>query len=275
MIKRLFFLVMMGWLWACESQNIEDIIVKENLMVIESWLTDELKIQTIRITQSSAFTSKESIYLVDNAEVTIHDNTGLSHPFEYTKEGFYESLNEFAGQKESSYRLSIQLFNGDLIQSKWQTMPQKTEIIQLSVESFIDNTQLENVLYYPKIFVVDNEETTNFYRWKFYQGKNRYEQQNPIIIQNDLFFNGNFIPNTFDEFFYQERDTMIVELQSITSEAYDFLNTLRINLNTLTPIGNLTTFVPVSSNLTNSNNPQQEILGFFSCISISRDTIFL
>lgn len=277
MIKK-WLIISLLFILGCEKIVIIDLPTAQNLVVVEGWLTDLQQDQYIRLTQSNGFLKNSPVQPITDAEVRVERNGGGFQLYFHTDEGYYLSEDPFSGNVDLEYRAIIKLSDGSIIQSEWDKMSRKTDIEFIDTRSFLendpDNPGEQLTLFYPKIIARDSSNTINFYRWVFYKDGIQYTEPESITLQNDRFFDGNLIPNNFDEFSYLKGDSIIVNLQSISSSTFDFLTRIKsqiASLGTSSP----TTPAIVEGNLKNITNSEKRVLGYFGTATISSDTIIV
>ncbi|MEP5611495.1 MAG: DUF4249 domain-containing protein [Cyclobacteriaceae bacterium] len=275
-MKKLIVILILATL-SCEQVVIIPLPDEQNLLVVEGWLTDNVERQYVRLSRSNSFSGAVSP-VIDDATVLVQARNSPSQTYSYTQDGRYLSDNSYRAVKGEEYRLSILLPNGDLIRSTWTPIESNTDIVLLSVDSFEDNdpeNQGQNkTIYFPRITARDSANYQNYYRWMLFKGGVQLTDPESIILQNDRFFDGNFIPNLFNDYEYSLGDNMKVELHSITKEAYDFLNLLKSQTTTLSAAASTTPAI-VTGNITNFANPEEVVLGFFGTRSISADSVIV
>lgn len=272
---RYIIIILLLIISSCEKVVIIELPPSQNLIVVEGWVSDLIQTQSVRLIRSNGFLDKDPVQPITDASIRVERKNGGFQLYEYSNDGYYASIDPFAANENSEYRVVINLSSGEQIRSDWDVMSKKTKIESTSIRSFEendpDNTGQQITLFYPKMVVKDSANKNNFYRWIFYNGNERYSEPESITLQDDRFFDGNFIPNTFDEFSYEEGDSIIVNIQSITSRTFDFLKLLKSQIATL-GTSSITIPAVVDGNLTNLNSNEQ-VLGYFGTIAISADTI--
>lgn len=260
----------------CEEVIVVELPSAQNQLVVESWLYDVDTIQYVQLTRSNAFDASDVVESIETATVLLQSRNGEVFNYLHSGNGLYLSTRSFAGEQGVEYRIRIQLEEGLEVRSEWDAMPTAVPINGLFTDSFRENdpddpsTQI--TLYYPKVIARDPEDESNFYRWRFFRNDTLYVAPESITIQEDLFFDGNLIPNTFDEFSYQSDDTIIVQMQSISSLSYQYLSLLKSQITTLgTTTG--TTPSTVTGNLSYLPDTTLVVLGYFGTAAISADTV--
>lgn len=274
-MKNWKFIVLL-FVLGCEKIVLIDLPPSQNLVVVEGWLTDQVIHQSVRIIKSNGFLEEQPVQPITNANIIVERRNGGFQIYRHVENGYYLSETPFAGNQNSEYRINISIEDSIVLVSDWDRMQKKTEIEFITVKSYEEN-DVENpgeqiTLYYPKMIVRDSANVENFYRWNFFNGKSRITSPESITIQRDRFFDGNLVPNTFDEFSYQNGDSIIVNLQSITQPTYDFLFLLKSQIASL-GTSSISTPAVVDGNVKNITDPSVKVLGYFGTVSISADTI--
>lgn len=273
-MRKLLYILILVCL-SCEKVVVIPLPQEQNLLMVEGWLTDNVERQNIRLTRSNSF-SGDVNPTVENAAVSVQIRSGGSFPYTHSTNGNYISDTPFAGINGEEYRVFVTLDDGDVIRSEWTLMPRQTEIVLLSVGDFEENDPNNPgttiTVFFPRITARDSADFANYYRWVFYKNDVRLTEPESITLQNDRFFDGNFIPNLFDEFEYAAGDEIKVELHSINKDAHDFLSLLKSQITTLGAAAS-TTPATVEGNLENLNDPDETILGFFSATAVNADSV--
>ena len=252
----------------CEEIVKPELPPSQNIEVVEGWITDELKNQQIRLTRSNNFLGAANP-TIEDAKVEVEALGGISYLYTHSVDGFYLSDIAFRGLEGESYRVIIELKDDEVLRSDWSIMPPKTEIDRLDVDSFEENSLGENfMIFYPRIEAKDSAGYKNFYRWVFKRNDRRLTEPESITLQSDLFFDGNLIPNLFEEFEFRRNDKITVELHSINKGAFQFLEQLKKQ------ITNQESSIRISpanviGNLRNVKEPDRVVLGYFGAVSIS------
>lgn len=249
----------------------------QNLITVESWLSSVEETQEVRLSRSNGFSSSDQTSGINDAEVIIQSRAGEIFQFSLSENGLYRSVTPFAGSINQEYRLRILLNDGEELRSEWELMQPTVIIENININSFEENDP-ENpgeqfTVFFPKIRARDSVDFSNNYRWVFYKDRNKYTEPESITIQNDRLFDGNLIPNDFQSFSYFQGEEIIIELQSITQRAFDYLSLLKSQITSLgTSTG--TTPATVIGNVTyQSTEIEDLVLGYFGTVTLSRDTV--
>ncbi len=270
-MKRLLY-ILLPVLLACEKVVEVDLPPAQNLVIVEGWLSDENGNQPIRITKSNAFSDKNPVQPITNAQVIVQARTGEIFSYSYNSDGYYHADNPFSGQIDVEYRLRIVIDDSVEIRSDWDRMQEKVSINTLEVDSFQENDPNDSdrqiTVYFPKITTQDPGDAENYYRWQFIKNNIIFSEPESITIQNDRLFNGNLIPNNFRNFDYASGDEMTVRLISISQSSHNYLSLLKSQITTLGTSSGTTPAI-VNGNLFYVDNVNQLVLGYFGTTAIS------
>ncbi|MEM0938889.1 MAG: DUF4249 domain-containing protein [Bacteroidota bacterium] len=272
----MIFIILVTLIYSCEDVVVVSLPNAQNLITVEGWITNFDENQYVRLTRSNSFASNDLVTVITDANVAVESMTGKTYTYKYDSNGFYTSINPFHGEAGTDYRLRIELSNRDTIISKWEYMQEIVPIDTLFVDSFEEddpeNPRQQLTIFFPRISAVDPGGKRNFYRWKFLRDGLVYDEPETITIQDDRFFDGNFIPNNFRSFNYSEKEQIIVQFQSISQEAYDYLNLLKSQITSLgTSSGTTPSFVKGNLSFINPEE-NQSVLGYFGTVAVSADT---
>lgn len=274
-----FSTIILILLLSCEEVVIIELPTAQNLITVESWLSSIEETQQVKLSVSTGFSSSEQIAGVNDAEVIIQSRAGEIFQFSLLQNGIYQSNSPFAGDINQEYRLRVILSNDEEIRSEWERMQPTIPIQSVRINSFDendpDNPGEQFTVFFPKVNARDSINFTNNYRWFFYKDRVKYTEPETITIQNDRLFDGNLIPNDFQSYSYSEGEEIIIELQSITQSAFDYLSILKSQITSLgTSTG--TTPATVPGNISyQSEEVQDLVLGYFGTVSLSRDTVLV
>ncbi len=282
-MKKICTLLSLTFLFACERINIgvEEVVSVElpnatNLITVEGWLTSTQETQYVRLTRSNSFNSAEQVALIEDASVIVQSRSGQTFQYLYTANGIYLSAEQFSAASGTDYRVRVQLEDGREIRSEWETAPEIVVLNRLFIDSFEendpDNPNQQIRVFFPRIIAIDPDGERNYYRWRFFKNDLPFTDFESITIQDDRFFDGNLIPNDFRSFGYASGDEMVVQFQSISSEAFNYLNLLKSQITSLgTSSG--TTPAQVIGNLSfNADSEDETVLGYFGLVGVSADT---
>jgi len=249
-----YFILLITGLVACEKEINIDLNSSDTKVVIEAEINNRNQ-SWVKISKTLNFSQSNNFPNVENATVTIADDAGNSTQLTHTANGVYTS-NNLAGVAGRIYTLTV------LAEGKTYT-----------AQSIMPNlVNLDTVVFIPGQFGPPTADTTfavlpiyidpaafgNSYR--FVQTLNG-EKDPAFLIANDNINNGGINQRPIFSFEYlpERGDTLILEMQSINTAAYDYFNSLNQSAGE-GPGGGATPANPVS-------NLQGGALGYFSAYS--------
>lgn len=141
------------------TQNFEDILV------VESTITNELKFQEVSVSRTFRL-EQDGPVPEQNAEVVVTSgNEQVTYLFEETSPGKYVSTTMFEAEANTSYQLEITTADGESYTSLPVTLPQVTQIDNLTAERVVNDQGVEGVGILVNSF--DPTGNANFYRYEF------------------------------------------------------------------------------------------------------------
>jgi hypothetical protein len=252
---------------------------KRDRLVVEGWVTDEMKAHWVKISLTTAFDDPLPEIPIEDAIVYIKDNLhgeGEGYLLTHIGGGRYES-EVFQGIVGRYYYLEILLSDGNQITSVPETLMAVSPITSLEVGSFEDVDPItgdEIIVYFPIVTNQDPIEEVNYYRYKGFRNGTQLNAPRELIVLSDRFINGNLLQNEIPQLRYSLGEEMTIELHSISRGAYDFLELLRLQTTSSgTPSG--TSPAPLFGNVRNQTNPDQKVLGFFGASAVSNATLIV
>jgi hypothetical protein len=158
-----------------------------NHLVVDGMITNAPGPYTIRLSYSNnyfdPYSSNISDYnpndLVKKAKVSVIDNNGNEEVFEEKSPGLYQSSEDgMRGEVGVSYKLKIELENGEKYESDKETMPANVGIkgyyTEFSSKKYLDENNVERSVDGLNLSIIPNnfDGKFEFYRWRW---KGTYE----------------------------------------------------------------------------------------------------
>ncbi len=202
-------IIVMGCIEPFEIKN--EVADLEALLVVEAILTDEMKIQTVLLSQSSSF-SAEVPLIETGATVFIDTDNGDRYTFTEQSEGRYTSNEVFAVNEGVAYQLHITRTSGETYESRMVSLAGSSKIDRVYGERVTNEEGEEGI----GIFI-DTETASaaaRFYRYN-------YEETYKIIAPNWAPLRFNVFVNDLNE-----RDFEVVVREEEQRVCY---NTVRSN----------------------------------------------
>lgn len=243
-------------------------------LVVEGYVTTDTMPHYVRLTRTSDYFYNRPAPPVTDAVVSIEDGSRV-----YTMEenplipGEYLTASDFHGIPGKEYTLMISQvdINEDGIMEEYSASS------ELHPVNSIDSITLELMesthfsFYQVRVYAWDPP-VKNFYAFKVYKnGMLLSDSLANLIVQDDVFFNGNYTYGIPSQFLDQQRedekiipgDTVTFELNGITEEYYKFVIEAQSEIFYQTPL-----FSGPPANI--SSNISNGATGFFTAYSIER-----
>ena len=198
-------------------------------LIIEGYITNQPGPYQVKITQSVSYFSNNPYPIIDNAFVTLSDNTGQADTLLYQGNGVY-ATNSFTGIQGRFYYLTVTV-NGKVYTAESLMLPMVS--IDALTYGFKEASPHYKAGYFPTLKAQDDPAYTNYYLIRGF--KNGQEQRRPedsvlnFVVLIDYTFNGNQL-NRELTFRYDIADTAAVELYTLDYNGYQFYLTLQQQL---------------------------------------------
>lgn len=134
------------------------------LLVVEATLTDEFKVQEVRLSYSTSLETEGSIK-AQNADVKIVDSKQNTYDLMEVSSGVYRSNSEFLAENGVSYQLQIVTSDGRAFQSEEVQITGTSELEDVFAERIVNDTGEDGL----GIFVSSKESSGNaeYYRYTY------------------------------------------------------------------------------------------------------------
>ena len=218
----------------------------ESVPVIYGYLTDEFKIQHVRISRSSPYFQEAENQFITNAKVWVTTSTGREYPFTHDENGYYISQRRFAAAPGVTYRLSVELdFMNDgikeLYEAETMALP-KAPVDSISVTP-IDIMGFQH--YSLNVSMREPAETENYYLFKYFINDSiSNERISENIILDDEIINGRYVDglslryfnaasdyeeigDDLDMYYINPGDKIRLQILNIEKGYYYFINDCR------------------------------------------------
>ncbi len=266
-------ITLLSVLGACTDVIEIDAPLTEARLVVDGWIYDDRDIQTVVLTNSTAYFEDSPQPPETNATVTVTNASGISFPYTEVEPGTYEA--DFRGEVGDTYTMTIETTDGARYVSDPQFLlpvPSLDAVYALLVES--PEVEEEDEGLYPAWDFVDPQGIDNFYRWKFYVNGIFLNEPNNLLVFSDEFVDGEELDSAYSTSGVDplvSGDSLVIEQLSLTEEARDFF--VRVRQITV-DVGGLfdTPPDPVRGNFINVMDDENYALGFFGASSIVRSS---
>jgi len=275
-----------------------DIKRYENILVVDGLITDKKEEYTIRLSRTLKFDESRA-KMESGALVEVVDDLGQLYTFTESSLGVYTSdTSSFVGVPGRSYMLSIQTIDGLIYHSSSDLLKAAPEIdsvfYRYKEETLADNEKLQGIEIL--LHSEDPQNKTRYYRWEWLETwefavpytKPGYEARefcwasapsNQIVISNTMQLSKDVVNDQFI-YFVDNRSNRLLKTYStlirqyaLTEATYSFWREIEL-LNEHT--GSLFDPPPasVTGNVTNENDPDEPVLGYFQVSGVSEERFF-
>lgn len=284
----------------------------ETFLVVEATLTNELKQQEVLLGRGRSFANDSIQPVTQNAIVTVLDGNGTTFSFSELEPGRYVSDQTFQALPSTTYQLNITTGQNSSFTSELVSLPETASITEVYAERITNDTGLEGIAIYADSRVAQGG--TPFLRYQYEetyqiiaplwspfdmvvtdpnppyafalvpkQEEKRVcygtQLSNRIIQSSTLNRSGNeinknlirFIPR--DDFIISHRYSILIRQLVQSPDAYSFYRILEEQA------GSESVFTEIQpgfieGNMSNTNNPNEKVLGYFEVANQSQERIF-
>jgi len=256
------FIVLLFAIQGCEKVIDVDLNESHPEIVVEGNLSKYPFSAEVFLSKTGSYFGVSSGEKVSGALVVIENKFGESYSLKEIVPGVYKSF-EIMPEQGMQYNLRIET-EGEIYEAS-STIQYSVRIDSLSYY-FDDGFAFLDEGYIIKAYFTDPEEVENYYRIKIYESDTLKNENDNFIIFDDRLINGKQIEVTLRGNFFDNGDTVSIQLISLDKGAYEFYNTFEelINVNP----GSAAPANPVS-NITNG------ALGYFSAWSSDIKTVII
>jgi len=279
-----FQIVALLLLSSCETVIDADIDEGPSQLSVDAWITDQPGEQRIRLTQTAPYLQNGAAIPATGALVGIRDSKGRTYEFtDPDNDGYYSwkpaTTRDTLGRIGETYTLGVQFKDEQYISaSRMNRVPRIDSLFftEEKISPFSDKKGFQAEFY-----ARDIPGATDYYRVRFFRNGQLQNRPNDIITVYDagfsaggdtdgLFFIRPIRQAINPDQFYARNDTVRVELQSITPEAFFFF----IELQTQVTNGGLFASPPanVPTNIRNLSATGKAATGFFVASAVRTRT---
>ncbi len=293
-ILRYTSVLLLPWLWmSCEDEISPDLELAQPVLVVDAWLTNKPETQIIKLTETQSYFDNSMPNGVSGALVEIVDDEGRIYPFEeIAGSGNYRLVStgsEVFGAIGRAYELTIRLGEDEF---KAVSSMNRVPPIDSVTFTFEEKNSFQEDSYIAEFWATDFNGPNDNYWIKGYKNGVLLNRPSEITIAYDAGFSagGNFdgitfippIRNAINPFElgdnnlikspYLPRDSVYVEIHSITLEAFNFMAQVVVQTDRpggfselfATPLSN------VSTNIINVSG-DKTVVGFFCTSAVSAE----
>lgn len=239
---------------SCEEVIKVELEESEPRLVIEAsliWIIgSDGKYQSIQISETSAF-YKEELTAVETANVRVISEEGVEFNFEHRSNGLYVNSG-FHPELNKKYELEVK-YDGDLYTASEKLVP----VSGIDYVAQTQNGGFAGDEYEIKAYYTDPANEENYYLFKF------IDENVFLEFYEDEFTNGNQIFGYFSNEEIERGDEILIQMEGISKEYYEFLFILRSQIGTNEGGPFETMPATVKGNIINRSTPEKYPLGYF------------
>ncbi|MDH4059137.1 MAG: DUF4249 domain-containing protein [Cyclobacteriaceae bacterium] len=275
---------------ACEDEIFPELESADPILVVDAWVTNKPGVQVIKLTRSQTYFDTTLPSGVSGAQVQITDDLGKVYSFDESTNGNYEWVPvgaEVFGEVGRKYELSIQV-GGETFTAT--SAMNRVPVIDSVSFTFEEANAFQDDAYFADFWATDPMGPDDNYWIKAWKNGVLLNKPGEINVAYDAGFSagGNFDGVTFitpirraiNPFEVDDQDLLIspylpgdsvyVEIHSITLQAFNFMNEVRVQTDRpggfaelfSTPLSN------VSTNVINTSGVSK-VVGFFNTAAVS------
>jgi len=300
MIRPLVIILIFYILAIAEGCTVEfdpGISTNEELLVVEGMITDQNRVNKIKLSLSTRIGKPVGTNKVTGALVTITDENGIVTTLTESPAGTYVTDSTvFRGRTGGRYGLSVKV-NGRTYETDLIEMLPVPQINSLWYEKVVINASRDsNDIDEGARIYVDTYDLSGkclFFRWDYvetweyqipYNVVNKIcwvtERSDEILVKNTSQYSQArvskfpvlFISNTSDRL--KETYSILVRQYSVNEEEFNFWEKIR---NVSQNVGNLYDVAPMSieGNIRCCDDPEETVLGYFSVSAVAEKRLFI
>lgn len=295
--KILKVIIMFAFLAACTIQFLPEVDENRELLVVEGMITDQNRINTIKLSRSMPIGKPMQRKPVRGLNVSIVDQAGTVTVLQEKSPGNYVTdSTKFRGRVGNKYSLRIRsgivTYSTDYIEMKPVPPIERLYWEKVTITESSDPGLKEEGC---KIYLDTNdpEKKCQFYRWEYietweyhvpYDVINKVcwvtQRSDQIMVKNTSILSQAritkhpviFITNNSDRL--KQRYSILVKQYSLNQEEFEFWEKVQ---NVSQNVGGLYDITPMAipSNIRNESNPAETILGYFSVSAVTEKRVFI
>jgi hypothetical protein len=279
-IRLSILIAMVAAFTACEDTIDLDIKKGTSYPVLDAWITTEPGVQQIRFTQSVPYTDQAPSPVINDALITLFDETAnKSYSFTFS-EGVYKHNpgdNETIGVIGHAYRLRVE-YKTEVFEAV-DTIKRITPIDSISYKyETKDESFVEEDGYVAKFHAIDIKGAVDYYWMRSYRNDLQHKVGDAFSV--DGYFDQSVkdgsafilpIQEAVTDFEkpYQKGEKVIVKLRSLTYQSHFFLTQVEDQINSGGLFAKVLENVKCNAINVTTGGGKQRILGWFGTSAVS------
>ena len=229
-------ILIIGILTSCDKKIHWDVDEGQTRLIVEAYFTDQFIKQSIKLTKTASFYSKNVPSPVSGAQVEVRDGTNIYKFLEETPgSGIYLTHDSVAGEVGKGYQLTINLIEpigGITNYTSSCSMKPAMKIDSITSEENIQNFfGVEDKSKEVRMWGRELPEEGDYYMVKLYINSHlESDTLSKISFINDEAINGYYFASTINVLFRTNKindgDTLSINLYSINKDYFNFINNM-------------------------------------------------
>jgi hypothetical protein len=276
-LRNIIYLLVISGLWQCTERIEIKVDSSYTRLVVEGYISTDTMQHSVKLSRSGDYFYNKPSLPVSGAIVSLSDGDStvlLSESHKYP--GIYLTDPGFYGVSGKTYTIRISQVDVDE-NGVFEEYYASSELKPVNPIDSIQLGQLEGNDYniYQILVFAWDPPVKNFYAFKVLKnGVLITDSLGEIIVQDDVFFNGNYTNGMPFQFLDQNEedeiivpgDTITFEINGITEEYYNFMMEAQSEIFYKTPL-----FSGPPANI--SSNISNNAIGFFTAYSVERCSV--
>ncbi len=220
---------------ACETKVDLDVAEGPKNIIVDGGITDKIGPDTIYLSQTQDYNSKEGISYITGATLIVTENGTVEDALVEISPGTYITQTIGKGTIGATYQLYIKTPEGVEYESLIETMQQVPAIDSLYFRKTDELEDLEVILgededdalffgeYVGLVAIQDPPETRNYLRHKIWLNHQYQKGTGDIALYDDQYTNGQYLKDVDQTIDLFVDDTLKVEQIALTEGAYRYL----------------------------------------------------
>ncbi len=219
MINKIKIFTLLGFLLAftisCEDVVNIDLNEANQNLVIEAVVTDQLQVQTIKVSKTIAFNAPNKFNGFSKAQVNVVEENGLTYTFTERQPGIYIS-RIFAGKPGKKYTITVVAEN-----KTYQAVSIMPLLVPLDSLTLTELTFFGNTNKFIQVNYNDPVGIANYYNFEVTVNN---KKRNAYYVESDRFTDGKYQTNTIftDDPELEIGDTVLVDFQCVDENVYRY-----------------------------------------------------
>lgn len=253
----LIILIIPFLLFSCEEDVVINLGKIQKRLVVEAKVTNGSPTATVALSYSQDFYDTPDTQLITNATVQILAEMGESETLSLNSKDIF-TTSALQPNYGKNYTLKVKVDGQEIEATTTLPLPVKITNVSFVPNPFSESNDSINIY----VSVADPIEQVNYYRLKV--NKKGAKPSGEYYLMDDSYGNGQVLPMPVYYKNFKPGDTVIVELDNLSKNLYQYYSSLSENVN-----GSFNSIAPGNP----TSNMPDNVYGYFGGYAITRDTV--